>query len=273
MELCRHRRRSQIVSGDREGAGDEYEMQVRNSRIDEGTDEEEAEDVLAADYGHPMDSGDSTGLTHLGPRAYTGGRVSPIPGLLQQLRRQPIPDSCGASSSACILEEPGEAANWTALMSTDEFPRPPSPPVVLHTSSALRRRPPSATSVSSRSPYEQQLLTYAEGDSGQKSRRRTHPLQGHKRRAVSFSVWRNKGITSAPGSVTSASRFQSRNYSLSRREFVTSLRRKARAVRAVLPRIHDVNVIDKWSRAMFPLSFVLFNFVYWCYYIFSDWKD
>lgn len=56
-----------------------------------------------------------------------------------------------------------------------------------------------------------------------------------------------------------------------RKKFVKSLRQRARAVRLVIPKIRDINVIDKWSRFIFPCSFILFNVVYWCYYIFVDW--
>lgn len=244
--------------------GEDY-GQPENRDEEELEEDEEAEDALETEFGQQQeDSGHVLPLRITGQRNLTG-RASPIPGLLQKLRRQPIPEP-GASSSAAQV---GEEANWTSLMSAQEFPRPPSPPVVLHATSALRRRPPPTATPAA--PYEQQLFEF--GETEPKGRRRTHPLQGHRRRCVSFSVWRNKTTSSAPGSVTSSGRLQSRHMSLTRREFVTSLRRKARAVRAVLPRIHDVNVIDKWSRAMFPFSFILFNFVYWCYYVFSDWKD
>ncbi|OXA44115.1 Gamma-aminobutyric acid receptor subunit beta-like [Folsomia candida] len=45
-----------------------------------------------------------------------------------------------------------------------------------------------------------------------------------------------------------------------------SLRKGASALKASLPRIRDVNVIDKYSRVVFPVSFILFNVFYWSFY-------
>lgn len=45
-----------------------------------------------------------------------------------------------------------------------------------------------------------------------------------------------------------------------------TIRRGANALKASLPRIRDVNVIDKYSRVIFPVSFILFNAVYWSFY-------
>lgn len=53
----------------------------------------------------------------------------------------------------------------------------------------------------------------------------------------------------------------------SRRRMFTTLRRGASAFSRNLPRIKDVNIIDKYSRIIFPVSFVLFNTVYWCFYV------
>ncbi|XP_037569226.1 gamma-aminobutyric acid receptor subunit beta-like [Dermacentor silvarum] len=46
-----------------------------------------------------------------------------------------------------------------------------------------------------------------------------------------------------------------------------TLRRGASAIRASMPRIKDVNKIDKYSRVIFPISYLLFNAVYWCFYL------
>ncbi|XP_066584105.1 gamma-aminobutyric acid receptor subunit beta-like [Prorops nasuta] len=47
-----------------------------------------------------------------------------------------------------------------------------------------------------------------------------------------------------------------------------ALRRGASVLRVSMPKIKDVNVIDKYSRVIFPVSFMLFNAVYWIFYFF-----
>lgn len=48
----------------------------------------------------------------------------------------------------------------------------------------------------------------------------------------------------------------------------TSLHRMGKRARKALPsiRVRDVNVIDKYSRIVFPICFVIFNIFYWGYY-------
>lgn len=46
-----------------------------------------------------------------------------------------------------------------------------------------------------------------------------------------------------------------------------AIRRGASVLRASMPKIKDVNVIDKYSRIIFPVSFMLFNAVYWIFYV------
>ncbi|XP_015121033.1 gamma-aminobutyric acid receptor subunit beta-like [Diachasma alloeum] len=46
-----------------------------------------------------------------------------------------------------------------------------------------------------------------------------------------------------------------------------ALKRGASVLKASLPKIKDVNVIDKYSRLVFPVSFILFNAVYWTFYV------
>nr|XP_006198163.1 gamma-aminobutyric acid receptor subunit beta-1 isoform X2 [Vicugna pacos] len=42
---------------------------------------------------------------------------------------------------------------------------------------------------------------------------------------------------------------------------------RRRAAQVKIPDLTDVNSIDKWSRMFFPITFSLFNVVYWLYYV------
>lgn len=48
-----------------------------------------------------------------------------------------------------------------------------------------------------------------------------------------------------------------------------AIRRGASALKASMPKIKDVNVIDKYSRIVFPVAFMLFNAGYWLFYFFE----
>ncbi|XP_054709596.1 gamma-aminobutyric acid receptor subunit beta-like isoform X2 [Uloborus diversus] len=48
---------------------------------------------------------------------------------------------------------------------------------------------------------------------------------------------------------------------------LSSLKRGASALKASLPRLTDINKIDKIARVVFPVSFLLFNSIYWCFYL------
>ena len=52
-----------------------------------------------------------------------------------------------------------------------------------------------------------------------------------------------------------------------RRRMVSSLKRKAKEIRQKIPTVTDVNKIDKYSRVVFPLLFIVFNACYWCFYL------
>ncbi|CAF2487384.1 unnamed protein product [Rotaria sp. Silwood2] len=45
------------------------------------------------------------------------------------------------------------------------------------------------------------------------------------------------------------------------------LRTRVISIRQHIPHVQDVNDIDKWSRLCFPILFILFNAIYWPYYI------
>lgn len=47
----------------------------------------------------------------------------------------------------------------------------------------------------------------------------------------------------------------------------TQLRRRSSQLKIKIPDLTDVNAIDRWSRVVFPLTFSLFNLVYWLYYV------
>ncbi|XP_046143506.1 gamma-aminobutyric acid receptor subunit beta-like isoform X2 [Osmia bicornis bicornis] len=47
-----------------------------------------------------------------------------------------------------------------------------------------------------------------------------------------------------------------------------AIRRGASVLRISMPKIKDVNIIDKYSRVIFPVSFMLFNTIYWVFYFF-----
>jgi gamma-aminobutyric acid receptor subunit beta len=52
-----------------------------------------------------------------------------------------------------------------------------------------------------------------------------------------------------------------------------ALKKGASAIRASMPKIKDVNVIDKYSRIIFPLAFMLFNAAYWIFYVLPSEND
>lgn len=54
---------------------------------------------------------------------------------------------------------------------------------------------------------------------------------------------------------------------LQKNRLMANFKRGTSVVKSVIPRIKDVNIIDKYSRVIFPVSFLLFNLAYWCFYV------
>ncbi|XP_059150891.1 gamma-aminobutyric acid receptor subunit beta [Physella acuta] len=52
-----------------------------------------------------------------------------------------------------------------------------------------------------------------------------------------------------------------------RRRLLSHFRQKAKSIKVKIPRVQDVNTIDKYARLLFPLLFVIFNASYWSVYL------
>ncbi|CAG9803061.1 unnamed protein product [Chironomus riparius] len=83
----------------------------------------------------------------------------------------------------------------------------------------------------------------------------------------SFRITRTYG-----GTTTSAIRSGLRHRAAKnshRPKMLHALKRGASVLRASIPTIKDVNIIDKYSRVIFPVSFLAFNVGYWVFYVFE----
>jgi len=92
----------------------------------------------------------------------------------------------------------------------------------------------------------------------------------------SFRMNRAGGGYSFPVRSTGGVRFRGTRSHLpqhSKPKVLHALKKGASAIRASMPKIKDVNVIDKYSRIIFPLSFMLFNAAYWIFYVLPSAND
>jgi gamma-aminobutyric acid receptor subunit beta len=82
----------------------------------------------------------------------------------------------------------------------------------------------------------------------------------------SFRISRNYGGTTGcrPGLRYRGQRGQSQ-----KPKMFHAIRKGASVLKASIPKIKDVNVIDKYSRVIFPVSFLAFNIGYWVFYVFE----
>ncbi|XP_014255214.1 gamma-aminobutyric acid receptor subunit beta-like [Cimex lectularius] len=81
----------------------------------------------------------------------------------------------------------------------------------------------------------------------------------------SFRMSRGSGY-SVPAA-RSGLRLRPRGGAANRPKVFHALKKGASVLRASMPKIKDVNIIDKYSRVVFPISFLLFNAGYWFFYI------
>lgn len=52
-----------------------------------------------------------------------------------------------------------------------------------------------------------------------------------------------------------------------RPKMLHAIKRGASVIRASMPKIKDVNIIDEYSRVIFPVAFLAFNVGYWVFYV------
>ncbi|XP_041359334.1 gamma-aminobutyric acid receptor subunit beta-like [Gigantopelta aegis] len=58
-----------------------------------------------------------------------------------------------------------------------------------------------------------------------------------------------------------------------RKRLFSNFKQKAKTIRVRFPRVQDVNTIDKYSRLLFPLLFLLFNATYWVVYLLAPYHE
>uniref|UniRef100_A0A182N0V2 Gamma-aminobutyric acid receptor subunit beta-like n=1 Tax=Anopheles dirus TaxID=7168 RepID=A0A182N0V2_9DIPT len=77
----------------------------------------------------------------------------------------------------------------------------------------------------------------------------------------SFRIARSYGSSTRSGLRYRSARGQGRP------KMLHAIKRGASVIKASIPKIKDVNVIDKYSRVIFPVSFAAFNAGYWIFYV------
>jgi gamma-aminobutyric acid receptor subunit beta len=83
----------------------------------------------------------------------------------------------------------------------------------------------------------------------------------------SFRITRTYGTSSSTAVRTGLRHRATKNHH--RPKMLHALKRGASVIRASMPKIKDVNIIDKYSRVIFPVSFLAFNIGYWVFYVFE----
>ncbi|XP_044573410.1 gamma-aminobutyric acid receptor subunit beta-like [Drosophila ananassae] len=68
------------------------------------------------------------------------------------------------------------------------------------------------------------------------------------------------------GNGRSQLRYRSQRGVPTRPRMFHAIKKSASVIKSTIPRIEDVNKIDKYSRIIFPISFLVFNLVYWLFY-------
>ena len=58
-----------------------------------------------------------------------------------------------------------------------------------------------------------------------------------------------------------------------KRKILSTVKQKAKNLKPKLPKVRDVNVIDKYARLLFPLLFIVFNISYWGYYLIKQYQN
>jgi gamma-aminobutyric acid receptor subunit beta len=76
-------------------------------------------------------------------------------------------------------------------------------------------------------------------------------------------------ITRPYGAVSRTGLRQRNSRHSNRPKMLHALKRGASVIRNSMPKIKDVNIIDKYSRVIFPVSFLAFNIGYWSFYMFE----